>query len=105
MVLDLKQIGQDALAFEPLTLGWWRHYKFANYVVYSLSVDEAAGSVFVHYMSVTSHYRWTRTRDNFIERVGDRQRFEWWRPATVDELAAAAFGGPDILRRVFGSPI
>jgi hypothetical protein len=87
----------------PIALGWARHFKGGRYVIFATTIDEATGVQLVHYFSATKHTRWSRTRENFTEMIGDRCRFEWWRVATVEELAAAAFGGTDELTRVFGS--
>lgn len=106
-----KDQWQQKLAADPITLGFYRHHGTQlTYVVFSTTVHEATGEILVHYFSVLHHTRWTRSRAVFsevISRIGDqgeRLRFAWWRIATQEELAAAAFGGHDEVRRVFGSP-
>ena len=101
----MKNYWQETLAKEPFTPGFYRHYKGSSYVAFATTIHEDTGAVLVHYFSVLRHTRWTRTRENFVELVDGRPRFTWWRIATVDELAAAAFGGYAETRRVFGSPI
>jgi hypothetical protein len=94
--MDPKHVGQEALQQSSCAIGWYRHVKGNAYVAYSISVHEATGEVLVSYFSPVKRFRWTRVRSVFEE------RFTWWRPATFDELGAAAFGGEEILRRVFG---
>jgi hypothetical protein len=104
----LKPAWQEALAWAALPPGWYRHHGGGSYVVFAQTVEEGDGTILVHYFSVVRHTRWTRTLANFSEllppSVG-RKRFEWWRPATSKELAAAAFGSHEEIVRVFGSPV
>lgn len=106
---DLKPAWQEALAWAALPLGWYRHVASGgSYVVFGQTVDEEAGTHLIHYFSVVRHTRWTRTLANFNAMLPTpiiRKRFEWWRPATSKELAAAAFGSHEEIVRAFGSPV
>jgi hypothetical protein len=107
---------QEALRQNPVQLGWYRHYKGGSFILYSATVHEATGEVLIHYFSSLTHSRITRDRIVFFESVPTAHeddtptlpqpkflpRFSWWRPATRDELAAAAFGGPEEIRKIFG---
>ena len=98
-----KEEAQLKLVREPFALGYYRHHKGGAYVVFSVTVHEATGEVLIHYFSVLKHTRWTRSRKVFQEFVVKPiLRFTWWRPASREELFAAAAGGPEELRRVFG---
>ena len=103
--MDQKDAWQEWLARNPFALGFYFHYKHGSYLVYSATVREDSGVVLVHYLSVLKHSRWTRTRANFEELVDGRPRFKFWRLATREQLAAAAFGTDDEVRRVFGSAV
>lgn len=110
---------QEALVRDPVPLGWYRHFRGGGaYVVFSATLDEATGVTQVAYFSALLHYRWSRAREVFFAEVPPDDasgrdvtlpilvpRFTWWRPATREELAAAAFGAPDEIRRVFGDAI
>lgn len=100
---DQKNDWQAALARDSVTLGYWKHRLGGSYIVFATTCNEENGEILVHYYSIVKRTRWSRSKQNFTEQVGDRGRFEWWRPATLDELAAAASGGPDELIRVFGN--
>jgi len=109
---------QEALRQAPVPIGWYRHFRGGAYVVYSAAIDEVTGDTTVAYFSALLHYRWTRERGVFFAEVPPDDasgrdvalpllvpRFAWWRPATRDELAAAAYGAPDEIRRVFGDAL
>lgn len=108
MFMDVKDAWQKVHTWAQLPLGWFKHHKGGNYVVFATTVNEENGMILVHYFSVLKHTRWTRTLTDFSELLPPpigRKRFEWWRPATAKELAAAAFGSNEVIVRAFGSPI
>lgn len=98
-----KDRWQMELATDPVTPGYYRHFKTnSSFIVFAQTANEETGEILIHYFSVLQHRRWTRPKTNFLEHVNGRPRFAWWRPATINELTAAAFGGAEEIRRVFG---
>ena len=99
MTIDEKDQWQLNAISNPVSFGYWRHVNGGTYIVYSNSVFEENGAMMVEYFSLLKHTRWSRKREVFCT------RFHFWRIATIEELSTAAFGGPDEIRRVFGSGV
>ena len=92
---DQKDEAQETLASDigSTLRGLWKHYKWGLYIVFSESVEEATGTLLVHYYSIEKRTRWTRTVNNFSQVVGieGTRRFTLIRPALDEELHLAAF--------------
>lgn len=93
-----KNDAQERLAIDvgDTLRGLYKHYKGGLYIVFSESVDEATGTLLVHYYSIEKRTRWTRTIENFTGEVGDGMlsstpRFTCIREALDAELYQAAF--------------
>lgn len=54
----------------------YTHRNGGQYVVFGHSVDEATLTPLVHYYSIDHGTRWTRTVENFTQRVDGHPRFE-----------------------------
>ena len=75
--MDDKDAAQKILKFIDCPLGKYQHYKGPFYWVFATSIDEATLAPLVHYESLTHGTCWTRTIDNFTEKVQGVPRFKY----------------------------
>lgn len=76
-------------------LGIYRHYKRSDYILYSVSVNEATLEPMFHYYSLGHGTRWTRTFADFSSTVKAGEghsvpRFSYAGSCTPEQLARAA---------------
>lgn len=90
--LSPKDEAHAKLAARNFRLGVYKHFKGFHVIVYSLSIDEGTLEPLVHYGTMKSAKRLTRTLENFEEHVAwpneekTRSRFVFIRDATLTEV-------------------